>query len=359
MVFFLATGEPDSCGPGCNVWIAAEGMFDPGATARFKTFLRSVKNTTPPIFFDSTGGALSEALSIGRILRERNMTAGIGRTFPTACIGWDNPSCLKLKSLPGEVPAALSTVWANCHSACVYALIGAKTRRISPDSQLGIHAPVHVAIHRDGRVLVGPELLTAKAARRSYESVENQLSRYVADMGVPAALVGAASHVPHEKLRILTPQEIISFGIGTVDFSESRWSYINAPRLPPQAIKITPNIAGGKRTRLRLLCENEISMRFNLERMYTGLVSNLRVVTAQRVFPLWRKQSFGGRDGSVDTFSGSIPVDVLEAQAQLGLLALIESIGRPGTEIVRTYRLPTAGLESAITALRASCRRAL
>jgi hypothetical protein len=29
MIFFVAKGTPDTCGPGCNEWIAAEGAIDP------------------------------------------------------------------------------------------------------------------------------------------------------------------------------------------------------------------------------------------------------------------------------------------------------------------------------------------
>ena len=28
MIFFVAKGEPNACGPGCSEWIAAEGTFD-------------------------------------------------------------------------------------------------------------------------------------------------------------------------------------------------------------------------------------------------------------------------------------------------------------------------------------------
>src|SRR5688572_27320533 len=39
MVFFLAKGPPDSCGPGCSEWIAAEGAFVLGTAQRFRDFL--------------------------------------------------------------------------------------------------------------------------------------------------------------------------------------------------------------------------------------------------------------------------------------------------------------------------------
>ena len=31
MVFYLAQGEPNSCGPGCDQWIAAEGAIARGS----------------------------------------------------------------------------------------------------------------------------------------------------------------------------------------------------------------------------------------------------------------------------------------------------------------------------------------
>ena len=44
MVFFLAKGEPDSCGTGCSEWIAAEGKIDLGAAQRLRAFLTGVVN---------------------------------------------------------------------------------------------------------------------------------------------------------------------------------------------------------------------------------------------------------------------------------------------------------------------------
>ena len=40
MIFFLAKGERDACGPGCSEWIAAEGMFEgPQVERRFRDLL--------------------------------------------------------------------------------------------------------------------------------------------------------------------------------------------------------------------------------------------------------------------------------------------------------------------------------
>jgi hypothetical protein len=116
MIFFVAKGEPNACGPGCSEWIAAEGAIDSDAPKRLRTFLTSLADRKLPIFFHSPGGLRPAALEIGRLLRGREMTAGVSRTIET-----------ELHNI------------ARCHSACVYALIGAKVRQVPPGARIGVH----------------------------------------------------------------------------------------------------------------------------------------------------------------------------------------------------------------------------
>ena len=87
IVFFLAKGEDDACGPGCNEWIAAEGQIDAGAAQRLSTLLTRVGRRKLPIYFHSPGGIGSSALAMGRMLRTREMTAGVSQTIPAGCAG--------------------------------------------------------------------------------------------------------------------------------------------------------------------------------------------------------------------------------------------------------------------------------
>jgi len=60
MIFFVAKGEPNACGPGCNEWIAAEGDFDgPAVEQRFRQILGSLKGRDLPIFFSILSAGLS------------------------------------------------------------------------------------------------------------------------------------------------------------------------------------------------------------------------------------------------------------------------------------------------------------
>ncbi|HVG50566.1 MAG TPA: hypothetical protein VM867_02920, partial [Xanthobacteraceae bacterium] len=137
---YIATGDDDVCGPNCNEWIAAEGAFDPGSSARLKKFLVRLGDRKLPIFFDSPGGVVAQALAIGRILREHDMTAGVARTQSAECSVLGRAACDRLKRSGKKLKADLITVRAQCNSACVYALAGAKVRQVLPGAHIGIHA---------------------------------------------------------------------------------------------------------------------------------------------------------------------------------------------------------------------------
>src|SRR5262249_41946654 len=128
--------------PGCNEWIAAEGRFDPDAAQRFSDFLVALSRRDLPIFFNSVGGNAGEAAKIGKLLRERRMTTGVGRTMPDECrpaVATDDP-CRRLMQSKLEHKARLTTTGARCFSACVEAFAGGSTRQVARDAQLGIHS---------------------------------------------------------------------------------------------------------------------------------------------------------------------------------------------------------------------------
>ena len=50
IVFFVAKGEADACGPGCAEWIAADGTIDAGAPARLRALLAKTGKRKLPIY---------------------------------------------------------------------------------------------------------------------------------------------------------------------------------------------------------------------------------------------------------------------------------------------------------------------
>src|SRR4051812_42413082 len=47
MVFFVAKGPENACGPGCNEWIAALGTFNEGTAERFRAFMGKLDRNLP------------------------------------------------------------------------------------------------------------------------------------------------------------------------------------------------------------------------------------------------------------------------------------------------------------------------
>jgi hypothetical protein len=85
LIFYVAKGAPNACGPGCSAWIAADGIIDKGSGTRFKEFVAGLPQRDLPIFFNSTGGIAGAAAEIGATLRQYRMTVGVGRTIPEGC----------------------------------------------------------------------------------------------------------------------------------------------------------------------------------------------------------------------------------------------------------------------------------
>ncbi len=202
MIFFAAKGAANACGRGCNEWISAVGVFDESTTQRFRDFIGKLNGRNLPIFFHSPGGSVKAAIEVGYILRERRMSAGIGRA-DTKCRVFDKQAACQNSIKAGEsIDAKLKTDDAQCHSACVYAFAGASSRLVAANALLGVHS---------GR-------LQKKAPHKvSMATLQKVSRRYYLDMGVDPGLVDIETKTPHERIYILSRSEIARFGLETRD----------------------------------------------------------------------------------------------------------------------------------------------
>jgi hypothetical protein len=83
--FYLARGETDACGRGCNEWIAAEGKIDVGAAQRLRGLLTKLGRRRPPLYFHSPGGSMVGSIELGRLIREQKLVVSIAHTIPLGC----------------------------------------------------------------------------------------------------------------------------------------------------------------------------------------------------------------------------------------------------------------------------------
>jgi hypothetical protein len=231
LIFVIANGEPNACGRGCSEWIAAEGKFDESAAQRFREFLAVLPKRDLPIFFNSDGGLLREAVQIGSILRENRMTAGVARTVPEGChLGFPlDDACRRLMQSKREHKAKLYFGGARCGSACVYAMVGASSRRVDPGVTLRIHS----------------------VAGREIEKTDDALRRYVIGMGVDPGLVDAASKIPSRTFRGLSRGEMERFGIETRGAFETPWFAYHGPAGAVLVLKSVTYATGESRDEYR------------------------------------------------------------------------------------------------------------
>jgi hypothetical protein len=376
MIFYLAKGEPDACGPGCAEWIAAEGEIDLGAPQRLRQFLAKQGQKRLPIYFHSPGGLAGHSMEIGRLLRERQMTAGVALTVPTDCARRDAAACSALKQSGQPLAAELWSAGA-CYSGCVYAVIGGKVRQVPPGARLGVHAAKPVQVMADGRVVPYPR----KPAPQAAERLDAQLRNHIRAMGISAQLLEIAANTPHEKIRRLTRDEIAKLNIDRREFLESNWMVVESPRKPPSAMKfaVESTGAGGGEFRisaLSLTCVPRsadarhglasasppkflarIAYLRGLESERTNGPQQFRLAIGERSFVFARAGAIAKIDGlesggSFDTRFDVKPLEFFE-EVQSGDAIEIVATDPRGTS--RVTRLSTAGLARAMIALRSKC----
>jgi hypothetical protein len=259
MIFFVAKGAPDACGPGCSEWIAAQGDIDADAPQRFRDLLVSLRGRKPPIVFDSAGGYMGKARELGRILREHRMTASVGKTIPEGCRaeGATEASCRRLIRSKGASGARLQTDDARCYSACVEAFIGASFRQVAAGARMGVHA---THLESNGRAEKAPHDEGEYSGRR----------RYLIEMGVDPALVDAAERVRFDQIHILTRQELADLGIETRGRYETPWMLDkNSQRWTLLKSVTQANGASGSEYRtgvVRISCEGPSRITFSYRR---------------------------------------------------------------------------------------------
>jgi hypothetical protein len=371
---YLAKGEANACGVGCREWIAVEGYFDGGAAERMRAFLKGQGTRKLPIYFHSPGGDVRVGMAIGRLLRERGLTAGVGTTIPRACMSAnDQTAACRAAKWSGQAVAAEWRPDGACNSACVYALIGAKVRQVPPTARLGIHS-VKLMIFRkysDGRV----QWMTAKQAPSLHKTKASQLNaqlrRYVRDMGVNVMLFDAAAKIPHEQVYYLSRDEIASYGIDRRQYVETPWFVIQSVNNTIRVGKAIVQARGPEHKDYRasivlLACSRAQRAAILYLR---GLASDEvgRPVTATFLIGSHKTRLFltgaGIKQDAIDNgalFSrgrSSVPFNELEVAATAEAINVAETDPVDATRPPRVVTLSTHGLPGAVRTLRDGCRQ--
>ena len=186
-------GRSNLCGYSCPTIISATGQITQSTPSRFLDFIQQNydrRNLHAVVFLDSPGGRVFASMEFGTLLRKVGAAAVVARVDPD-----------------GNGGSVITN--AQCFSACVYALMGARKRVIPGASQVGIH---RMFAYEDHVNMFGS--VTAREKRFDNGDMRSYLMRYSSEMGVSPALIAAAEHVPSDSLHILSRNEIQRWHLG-------------------------------------------------------------------------------------------------------------------------------------------------
>ncbi|MGF6309851.1 hypothetical protein ABIB82_004152 [Bradyrhizobium sp. i1.8.4] len=185
MIFYVAHGAPDACGPGCSDWIAAEGAVQWDTYKRLLAILDRQNGRKLPVVINIKGNSnLNVASSLGRILRDRGIDAAVAATDVVACSGKSEEECFALKRPGGPLDAREKLSGTACDFACVLMLSGGVHRSLPAGSRVVLSG---MAINNRLAPNVSPE------HRESLTSIfTDQFRRYLGEMGIDHELLDVA-----------------------------------------------------------------------------------------------------------------------------------------------------------------------
>jgi hypothetical protein len=354
LIIYSAKGAPNSCGPGCDRWIAIEGTIDAAAAARVERFFREQKDTQRPIYFNSPGGEMRQAFAIGRLLRGRKAIGRVGRTIADVCPGSQtDDACWLMKTAHNEVAASITTRDARCSSSCSYLLFGTVSREVAPDAVMAVHSPKVVIEFR----LNATEKRREEAVAKAYDQADRLASSYIDEMGISRDLLTLVDTVSYESAHVLTRQELYRFRIDTRDFVETDWTVEKAQRPYVRKFAQMKNGDGFRKLEWELFCDSKTRARFvfayELDKDATGTRIAAMTVGSEKP-PLFAR--FPARVGSYEVWTAAIASDAVKNLFAVPRLGMGQSTLLPDGKATSFFlEIETRGLEQAWTQLSATC----
>jgi hypothetical protein len=188
----VAIDDPDWCGRKCPLGIAAEGLISRATPDEFEAFARAhVRDKNVLVLLNSDGGNVVASMRLGHTIRR---------------IGANTAVAANSEGADGRAQFAAG----RCFSACVYALMGGVKRVVPPGSFAGVR--------RMFADVPGGGLGLFQERRNDNGSMRELLESYAETMGVDRGLVASAESQQSADIRILTPQEIAQWRLGSNRF---------------------------------------------------------------------------------------------------------------------------------------------
>ncbi|ODT68325.1 MAG: hypothetical protein ABS75_21025 [Pelagibacterium sp. SCN 63-23] len=160
--------------------LSLTGTIDPGAAQRFADEMAARGEYVATVLLDSPGGSVDDALSIGRLIRE--------------------------KELSTEVPDGKL-----CASSCPLIFASGAERSAGREAAIGVHQIYAAALSASP----ADALSVAGVAMADAQSVTAEITRHLGEAGVDPALWLHALETPSDRLYYFSPEEMERFRLVT------------------------------------------------------------------------------------------------------------------------------------------------
>jgi hypothetical protein len=231
MFFTIVRSNAGYCEPFCPEWIYGEGQIEQGTPVAFKKILEQMGDRHLPLILMSPGGNVEAAIEMGRIIRKKKIAVQIGYTRFYNCSPRDK-DCVGDSPAKGEFRGMAMVNGAFCWSACPLILAGGERRLSSEWSYTGVHQVTTVyqreqILYRERyklvngkKKIISRKILSRKKAgtqstTRLPKATRKLLTGYFRDMGVEKVLLDAMLSTTPDKIRNLTPVEMLDMHLIT------------------------------------------------------------------------------------------------------------------------------------------------
>ncbi len=230
MDFFLVKSASKKCEPDCPTWIYAHGKLEPGTSARFAKFMKTLGKRAYPVVLNSPGGSVESAMEMGRLIRKRGLDVVVGATSFVGCLPRAK-DCKLAKADKGIYRGSLIS-GAICNSACPFIFASGKTRLAGAYNHIGVHRitsffsrdqvqyRLHYKIIKGQKKVVRKEIVSRKKGKlqsttEMSKDLRKKLTTYFAEMGVKSEFLTFVTSTPASDIRRLTSSEMASVGLTT------------------------------------------------------------------------------------------------------------------------------------------------
>lgn len=224
----LVRSNQPGCEPNCAEWIAADGTIDEHSVRRMKQALARLGGRKLPVFINSPGGSVDDAIVLAGLVRSRGLDVIVARTELHAC-GPQDQTCKALRK--GAVRLGTPAGLARCASSCPFVLAGGVRRMAGEGAYVGVHRAatykVMTRVMRTYRLVpryewgipVGTtrKLIAEKPVSQSFKPAETtpdtyeRIERNFVAMGVSNEIMRPMLATPNSDMRWLTPVEAAQF----------------------------------------------------------------------------------------------------------------------------------------------------